>query len=72
MRNWIAAFVCVAALAAISCTTTPPPRGARLYMLDCGTIAPMDPTLFGVKKEESRVRELRDALLPRRASRRAR
>ena len=24
----------------------------RLYVLDCGTIAPMDPTLFGVKPEE--------------------
>jgi N-acyl homoserine lactone hydrolase len=52
MRNWLACVVCVAALAAVSCTTTPPPRGARLYILDCGTIAPMDPTLFGVKKEE--------------------
>jgi N-acyl homoserine lactone hydrolase len=24
----------------------------RLYILDCGTIAPMDPTLFSLKKEE--------------------
>jgi N-acyl homoserine lactone hydrolase len=24
----------------------------RLYVLDCGTIAPMDPTLFGLKPEE--------------------
>jgi N-acyl homoserine lactone hydrolase len=26
--------------------------GPKLYILDCGTIAPMDPTLFGLKKEE--------------------
>jgi N-acyl homoserine lactone hydrolase len=26
--------------------------GPRLYVLDCGTIAPMDPTLFGLKREE--------------------
>jgi N-acyl homoserine lactone hydrolase len=31
-----------------------PAAGAtpKLYILDCGTIAPMDPTLFGLKKEE--------------------
>ena len=27
-------------------------RGPRLYILDCGDIKPMDPTLFGLKKEE--------------------
>jgi N-acyl homoserine lactone hydrolase len=26
--------------------------GPRLYILDCGTIAPMDPALFSLKKEE--------------------
>src|SRR5215813_10573698 len=26
--------------------------GPRLYILDCGTIAPMDPNLFGLKPEE--------------------
>jgi N-acyl homoserine lactone hydrolase len=26
--------------------------GPRLYILDCGTISPMDPALFGLKKEE--------------------
>ena len=26
--------------------------GPRLYVLDCGDIKPMDPTLFGLKKEE--------------------
>ena len=36
---------------------TPPvadvkPAGPKLYILDCGTIAPMDPALFSVKKEE--------------------
>jgi glyoxylase-like metal-dependent hydrolase (beta-lactamase superfamily II) len=30
------------------------PAKLRLYVLDCGTIAPMDPTLFGVKPEEAR------------------
>ena len=27
-------------------------KGPRLYVLDCGDIKPMDPTLFGLKKEE--------------------
>jgi glyoxylase-like metal-dependent hydrolase (beta-lactamase superfamily II) len=27
-------------------------RGPRLYILDCGDIKPMDPTLFGLEKEE--------------------
>jgi len=30
------------------------PARLRLYVLDCGTIAPMDPTLFGLKPEEVR------------------
>jgi N-acyl homoserine lactone hydrolase len=29
-----------------------PVRSLRLYVLDCGTIAPMDPALFGLKPEE--------------------
>jgi len=29
-----------------------PPAGPRLYVLDCGTISPMDPALFSLKKEE--------------------
>jgi glyoxylase-like metal-dependent hydrolase (beta-lactamase superfamily II) len=33
-------------------TLAAPPTKLRLYVLDCGTIAPMDPTLFGVKPEE--------------------
>ncbi len=28
------------------------PAGLRLYVLDCGTISPMDPALFSLKKEE--------------------
>jgi glyoxylase-like metal-dependent hydrolase (beta-lactamase superfamily II) len=28
------------------------PAGPRLYILDCGTISPMDPALFSMKKEE--------------------
>jgi N-acyl homoserine lactone hydrolase len=28
------------------------PVGPKLYVLDCGTISPMDPTLFSLKKEE--------------------
>jgi N-acyl homoserine lactone hydrolase len=52
MRNWIVILVSVASLAASSCATAPAPAGPHLYILDCGTIAPMDPTLFGVKKEE--------------------
>jgi len=36
-----------------SCTSTPAKiKGPRLYLLDCGDIKPMDPTLFGLKKEE--------------------
>lgn len=37
-----------------SCSSTPTskPGGPRLYVLDCGDIKPMDPTLFGLKKEE--------------------
>jgi glyoxylase-like metal-dependent hydrolase (beta-lactamase superfamily II) len=31
---------------------TPGAAGPRLYILDCGTIAPMDPKLFGVTAEE--------------------
>jgi len=30
----------------------PAPAGPKLYILDCGTISPMDPALFSLKKEE--------------------
>jgi N-acyl homoserine lactone hydrolase len=33
-------------------TLAAPPTTLRLYVLDCGTIAPMDPKLFGLKLEE--------------------
>ena len=33
-------------------TLAAPPTTLRLYVLDCGTIAPMDPKLFGLKPEE--------------------
>ena len=39
--------------AAVGCGGKPSTAGApRLYILDCGEIKPMDPTLFGLKKEE--------------------
>ncbi len=56
-------MVVVAALA-LGCTAKSPPEaqqaaaepakpaGPRLYILDCGTISPMDPALFSLKKGE--------------------
>jgi N-acyl homoserine lactone hydrolase len=50
-----------AILVLAACSKAPPadsrtqaaaPAGPRLYILDCGTISPMDPALFGLKKEE--------------------
>jgi N-acyl homoserine lactone hydrolase len=38
--------------AASAATAEPAPAGPRLYILDCGTIVPMDPALFSLKKEE--------------------
>lgn len=38
--------------AAPQTTLAAAPAKLRLYVLDCGTIAPMDPTLFGLKPEE--------------------
>ena len=32
--------------------TAAAPAGPKLYILDCGTISPMDPALFSLKKEE--------------------
>jgi glyoxylase-like metal-dependent hydrolase (beta-lactamase superfamily II) len=46
MSIWLAA--------ATQTTPSATPARLRLYVLDCGTIAPMDPTLFGVKPEEVR------------------
>jgi glyoxylase-like metal-dependent hydrolase (beta-lactamase superfamily II) len=48
----LAAFVSAAATLA-SCADIPTTSGGpRLYILDCGDITPMDPALFGLKKEE--------------------
>ena len=51
-RAGLLAAAAVLALTA-GCAGTPPGSGGpRLYILDCGDIKPMDPTLFGLKKEE--------------------
>ena len=48
----LAALVVAATLSA-GCAQTPATSGGpRLYILDCGDIKPMDPNLFGLKKEE--------------------
>lgn len=54
-RAAVAAVLCLVA----ACSREAPPAaaaatpaGPRLYILDCGSIAPMDPALFSVKKEE--------------------
>lgn len=48
----LAALLLAANLGA-GCAQTPTASGGpRLYILDCGDIKPMDPNLFGVKKEE--------------------
>ena len=50
MRPWIVAALVT--LLTTACASSPAARGPRLYVLDCGTISPMDPALFGLKKEE--------------------
>ncbi len=48
----LAALMLAAAISA-GCAQTPSTAGGpRLYILDCGDIKPMDPALFGLKKEE--------------------
>jgi glyoxylase-like metal-dependent hydrolase (beta-lactamase superfamily II) len=48
----LAALLVAAAISA-GCAQAPTTSGGpRLYILDCGDIKPMDPTLFGLKKEE--------------------
>jgi glyoxylase-like metal-dependent hydrolase (beta-lactamase superfamily II) len=42
----------VVAGAASPANAVSPPKSLRLYVLDCGTIAPMDPTLFSLKASE--------------------
>lgn len=57
-RKWyfaaaVAAAACGLILAGCSASPRTAANGApRLYILDCGTIAPMDPKLFGVTAEE--------------------
>lgn len=52
MKFQVLAVVC-AAIVLTSCAQTPSKSaGPRLYILDCGDIKPMDPNLFGLKKEE--------------------
>lgn len=46
------AAMAVSLAAAPQTTLAAAPAKLRLYVLDCGTIAAMDPTLFGVKPEE--------------------
>jgi glyoxylase-like metal-dependent hydrolase (beta-lactamase superfamily II) len=50
----IAGIAALGWLGSSAATAATPPRVAspRLYILDCGTISPMDPALFGLKKEE--------------------
>jgi glyoxylase-like metal-dependent hydrolase (beta-lactamase superfamily II) len=48
----IAAAMSLAALTTSCAATAARSGGPRLYILDCGDIKPMDPTLFGLKKEE--------------------
>ena len=51
MERWAVALACLVIYA--GCAHEPnAPEGPRLYVLDCGDIKPMDPTLFGLKKEE--------------------
>jgi N-acyl homoserine lactone hydrolase len=47
-----AALAVVACLGAGTAGAAPAAKELRLYILDCGTIAPMDPKLFGLTKEE--------------------
>ena len=48
MAALVAALVCMAGCAHTAAAS----KGPRLYLLDCGDIKPMDPNLFGLKKEE--------------------
>ena len=46
------ALVALATVIAPSGFAAPAAKALRLYILDCGTISPMDPALFSLKKEE--------------------
>jgi hypothetical protein len=53
MTYRILGVMLLAAALTASCAQAPKAAaGPRLYILDCGDIKPMDPMLFGLKKEE--------------------
>jgi N-acyl homoserine lactone hydrolase len=47
-----AAILALTGLVASMAASAAAPAAPKLYILDCGTISPMDPTLFGLKREE--------------------
>jgi glyoxylase-like metal-dependent hydrolase (beta-lactamase superfamily II) len=57
-RLWHRKLVCLAALlgtvafGTVAMAKAPHVSRLRLYVMDCGTIVPMDPTLYGLKAEE--------------------
>lgn len=52
MKFQVLAAACAVVMIS-GCSETPPKAaGPKLYILDCGDIKPMDPNLFGLKKEE--------------------
>jgi len=52
MKFQVLAAACAVVMIS-GCTKAPPKAaGPKLYILDCGDIKPMDPNLFGLKKEE--------------------
>jgi N-acyl homoserine lactone hydrolase len=52
-RQLLRAACLVISLVLSACTGKPAATvGPRLYIVDCGTISPMDPALFSLKKEE--------------------
>lgn len=60
LRPAARASIAACTLMMLACSRAPAPEapsaaappGPRLYILDCGTISPMDPELFGLKREE--------------------
>ena len=52
MRSRIMSALLLLAFALSTADVQAASKGLRLYILDCGDIKPMDPTLFGLKKEE--------------------
>jgi N-acyl homoserine lactone hydrolase len=47
-----AAILALSGLVASTAASAATPAAPKLYILDCGTISAMDPTLFGLKREE--------------------